>query len=89
MFYNVWFTLDRILRVCVSTLMCLVVITLSVALCVMDLGSYFKRRCLNPTLGFKAGNTVTFLCVCFVVCFFNACCLCVHLSLNYHVKSNY
>lgn len=67
MFYNEWFTLDRILCMRVSTLMCLIVITLNVALCVVDLDSYFKRGCLHPTLEFKAETTVVFLCVCFLL----------------------
>ena len=45
---------------------CLVIITLNLALCVVDLGSYFKKRCLHETLEFKAEATV--MCLGFV-CF--------------------
>lgn len=61
--------------------MSLAVITLNVALYVVDLGNYFKKRCLHQTLEFKAEATV----MCgglFLFVFFNASCLCVHLSLK-------
>lgn len=59
-------TLDKILYVRVSALICLIVMTLNVALCVVDTGNYFKKRCLHQTLEFKAEASV----MCMFVFFF-------------------
>lgn len=59
----------------VSALTCRV-IALDVALCVVDLGNDFRKRCWQQTLELKAEAS------CNIDCLFNASCLCVCVSLN-------
>lgn len=55
-----------------SALPCLSVVTLNVAVCVVYLGRFFEKS-MHKVLEFKAKASVNF---------FNAACLCVHVSLN-------